>query len=402
MYSHRVHKLNLIYKNLIDVFFDILKICKYSIINLIKLRKLYSTELTIVTGSDFTHYKSLTNLLNTLIKFERDTRVIVYDLGLSEVQKKDFKKNFVNFTLIDFQFDEYPIFISQRSKPDNKLGSYAWKPIVLKETLNNYEGSVLWLDAGDALTKKLTLIRIILTSIGLYVCYSPGKISEWTHRDVLKNMNFNLKLINKRNLASGMVGFNSKNTKSLGILNEWFEKAQIEKFIAPKGSNRSNHRQDQSLLTLICYKQNMVRKIPSTHKIFGIIVHQDPDKIYISPVRSSDSKLQLRDTWYKTYNDFSTDTLINADIVWLIDFSSIGEFPDKYLKKVNIIASYSKKDTSVNKNILKKNKKYISKFLVENEEDKKYLNHIDIENIEVTSEFRNIEKIYNTIEDNFI
>ena len=214
-------------------------------------------------------------------------------------------------------------------------------------------------------------------------------------------MNFNLKLINKRNLASGMVGFNSKNKKSLNILNEWFEKAQIEKLIAPKGSSRSNHRQDQALLTLICYKQNIVHKIPSTHKIFGIIVHQDPDKIYVSPVHD-DHKLALRENWYETYSDFSTNTLINADIVWLIDFSSIGDFPDKYMKKVKVIASYSKKDSSINEEVLNDNKKYIRIFLVENEEDKHYLNTIGISNIEVTNKFRNIKKVYDIINDNFI
>ena len=175
-------------------------------------------------------------------------------------------------------------------------------------------------------------------------------------------MNSNLKILNKRNLASGMVGFNSNNEKSLEILNEWFEKAQLEDFIAPKGSNRSNHRQDQSLLTLICYKQNIVRKIPSTHQIFGIIVHQDPDKIYISPVHGSSDKLRLRNEWYEKYNDFSTNTLINADIVWLIDFSSISEFPDKYLKITSVIASYAKKDSEVTEVILKDYKKYISNF----------------------------------------
>tara|TARA_B110000444_G_scaffold151054_1_gene141355 strand:- start:20688 stop:21896 length:1209 start_codon:yes stop_codon:yes gene_type:complete len=402
MYNYKFKKLKMYIVNWIDVFFDILKICRYSLFNLIIKQELYSEELTIVTGSDFTHYKSLINLLDTLIKFESRSRLVVYDLGLSEKQKKSFKKKYIDTTLIDFNFAKYPNFISQRNKPDNKLGSYAWKPIIIKETLDNYGGSVLWLDAGDAITKKLTLVKITLTSIGMYACYSPGKINEWTHGDVLKNMNSNLKILNKRNLASGMVGFNSNNEKSLEILNEWFEKAQLEDFIAPKGSNRSNHRQDQSLLTLICYKQNIVRKIPSTHQIFGIIVHQDPDKIYISPVHGSSDKLRLRNEWYEKYNDFSTNTLINADIVWLIDFSSISEFPDKYLKITSVIASYAKKDSEVTEVILKDYKKYISKFLVGNQNDKEYLKSLGIENIEVTDRFRDITYIYSVIKKNFI
>lgn len=141
--------------------------------------------------------------------------------------------------------------------------------------------------------------------------------------------------------------------------------------------------------------------IPSTHKIFGIIVHQDPDKIYVSPVHDA-HKLALRESWYATYSDFSTNTLINADIVWLIDFSSIGDFPDKYMKKVKVIASYSKKDSSINEAVLNDNKKYVNTFLVENEKDKEYLNGIGINDIEVTNRFRNIKKVYDTINANYI
>ena len=84
-----------------------------------------------------------------------------------------------------------------------------------------------------------------------------------------------------KNLASGMIGFNSENNLAKIIVNEWFEASQNKDLIAPSGSNRSNHRQDQSLLTLISYKFQSVNLSPSTHKIFGIIVHQDPNKIYL-------------------------------------------------------------------------------------------------------------------------
>ena len=92
MYNYKFKKLKMYIVNWIDVFFDILKICRYSLFNLIIKQELYSEELTIVTGSDFTHYKSLINLLDTLIKFESRSRLVVYDLGLSEKQKKSFKK----------------------------------------------------------------------------------------------------------------------------------------------------------------------------------------------------------------------------------------------------------------------------------------------------------------------
>ena len=139
-----------------DTLFDAFKILNHGIKNLITNREIYSGKLTIVTGSDFTHYKSLVNLLSSITKYESNSKIVVYNLGLEEHQIKNIKKEFTSIELINFEFDKYPPFISRRSNFDKKLGSYAWKPIIIRETLSNYGGSVLWLDAGDLLTKKLT------------------------------------------------------------------------------------------------------------------------------------------------------------------------------------------------------------------------------------------------------
>ena len=79
------------------------------------------------------------------------------------------EENYKYITIKKFNFDKYPKFFSERSNGDNKLGSYAWKSAIVSETIKEYGGSVLWLDAGDKVTKKLTLLRIVLTSVGLYV-----------------------------------------------------------------------------------------------------------------------------------------------------------------------------------------------------------------------------------------
>ena len=36
--------------------------------------------------------------------------------------------------------------------------TYAWEKYCPSETIKEYGGSVLWLDAGDKVTKKLTLL----------------------------------------------------------------------------------------------------------------------------------------------------------------------------------------------------------------------------------------------------
>ena len=55
----------------------------------------------------------------------------------------------------------------------------------------------------------------------------------------------------------------------------WSDWSLKEEYIAPEGSNRFNHRQDQTLITLIYHSMIGKALIPKTHKIFGVEFHQD-------------------------------------------------------------------------------------------------------------------------------
>tara|TARA_A100001015_G_scaffold316594_1_gene431306 strand:+ start:5787 stop:7001 length:1215 start_codon:yes stop_codon:yes gene_type:complete len=338
----------------ISVVSDVIKVFWYCIKNIVKNRKLFEDDLTIVTGSDFTHFQSVKNLLNSILEHEFNSKIIVYDLGFTKEQAEFLNRKYKNIQFHKFKFEKYPKFFSERSSEDNKLGSYAWKSAIVQEVISQSEGLVLWLDAGDKITKKLRLLKVVLTSQGIYLPRSAGKIKDWTHPKTIKLFNYEKLNENKRNLASGMIGFNSRNNLAKDIVNEWFEASQNKDLIAPPGSNRSNHRQDQSLLTIIFYKFESVNLSPSTHKIFGIIVHQDPNKIYLSPISQSNEFKEIRNKWYKLHQDISTNTLINADIVWMLDFSSIKKFPEKYLKKVYLVVNLDKKDKFLTEKVFDK------------------------------------------------
>ena len=398
MLSHKLKKSKILIRSFFDSFFDIFKLFYFSIKNLITHFRIYSTKLTIVTGADYTHFKSLLNLIDSINKYENDSELVIYDLGLNKEQLNQLQNHGVGARLKNFNFNNYPNFYSERSETDGKLGSYAWKSAIVKEVLEETTGSVLWLDAGDKITKKLTFIKIVLTSLGIYIPYSPGIISQWTHTKTLEKMKIDEKKFKKRNLASGMVGFNSNNQIALKIVNEWYEKSKDKELIAPEGSSRSNHRQDQSLLTLISYKENIVFKLPATHKLFGIIVHQDPDKIYLSPAENNLELEQFRKKWYKMFGDISTNTLINADFLWLIDLSTIDKFPKKYLDKLTIFVSFSNEDSSANRNLLADLNKYTSLFFVTNDKDRNYLQSLGINKIEMVNVNSYMESCYRTIQ----
>ncbi|WP_397447158.1 hypothetical protein [Polaribacter sp. R77954] len=58
---------------------------------LLKLRLLFfkpKQQLIIVTGSDSSHFKSLQQLLYSLTVYEKNTKVLIYDLGLLQSEVK--------------------------------------------------------------------------------------------------------------------------------------------------------------------------------------------------------------------------------------------------------------------------------------------------------------------------
>ena len=136
----KIIKTKKIFKNLIDVFLDIIKIFYFSLSNLILYRKLIDTKLTIVTGSDFTHFDSIINLLKSISLYEPNSKIVVYNLGFYDSQLTYLEDNYTNIEIITFDFDKYPLFFSERSRTDNKLGSYAWKSAIVNESLKKYRG----------------------------------------------------------------------------------------------------------------------------------------------------------------------------------------------------------------------------------------------------------------------
>ena len=64
----------------------------------------------------------------------------------------------------------------------------------------------------------------------------------------------------KPNLNAACVAFDPTNPKARQLAEEWARCAMDEYVIAPVGSSRENHRQDQALLTVLAYRNGMVEE----------------------------------------------------------------------------------------------------------------------------------------------
>ena len=67
--------------------------------------------LTLVTGSDFTHAKSMFNFLASAKKFAPDIEVIVYDLGMTQPQLRKLARK-SNYEVCKFDYSKYPTYFN--------------------------------------------------------------------------------------------------------------------------------------------------------------------------------------------------------------------------------------------------------------------------------------------------
>lgn len=232
-------------------------------------------DLVIVTGSDSSHFKSLLQLLESLNIYEPKTKVIVYDLGLNNLEIKNIKQNFSRFELRKFDYKKYPSYFNIKVN----AGQYAWKPVIINDVLNEFKTSVCWLDGGNKLTQPLTLLRKVVEYYGFYSPFSKGLVSDWTHIKTLEYLKVenNRWLLKQRNLNGACVSVAYNNNKVREVVKTWSSLACVKECIAPEGSSRENHRQDQALISTLIYKHlpNLGKKM--MYKKFDFKTHQDID-----------------------------------------------------------------------------------------------------------------------------
>lgn len=228
-------------------------------------------KFVIVTGADSSHYKSLHQFLSSVSLHEPSTTTIVYDLGLSESERKKIKDNFPQCIVKTFNFSNYPDYFNIKIN----AGEYAWKPVIINEVMNEYKCCICWLDAGNLLTRPLTKIRSILKAIGLYSPKSSGTVKDWTHPKTLNYLNASNSISHKNNLFGASVAVDYENTLAREVIEKWGKCAMEKECIAPEGSSRVNHRQDQAVLTVLAHQAALTKYMPI--KCLGFKVHQDID-----------------------------------------------------------------------------------------------------------------------------
>jgi hypothetical protein len=234
-------------------------------------------ELCVVTAADESHFQSSLNLLRSLQFFEPKTKVIYYDLGLTSDQSHFIQNNFPSIVLKQFPYDDFPDFFNVKIN----AGEYAWKAACINLAMLDSTTGVLWLDAGNIITGDLRRIQKMIRQNGIFIMQASNTIQQFTHPKTLEYFNCTERL-HLPQFSAAAIGFSSLSKEAARVLEKWLFCSKDKAIIAPKGSSRVNHRQDQAILTLIIlenYKMNArIRKqIASNNDLsfYNFLIHQD-------------------------------------------------------------------------------------------------------------------------------
>jgi hypothetical protein len=231
-------------------------------------------NLLFVSGADSSHFKSLCQLVQSILTHEPNSKIVIYDLGFDKKQTIYFKSTFPAIILREFNYVSYPSYFNIKKN----AGEYAWKPVIIESILNEYKCDICWMDAGNIIIKPLDKIRKILNTVGFYSPLSQGKISNWTHPKTLELFNTTDKsTLKKKNLNGACVAASYDNLNARELIGSWSKYAQQKEYIAPEGSGRHNHRQDQALLSVLAHKLIPDTAECMTKSKFGFKIHQDID-----------------------------------------------------------------------------------------------------------------------------
>ena len=208
---------------------------------------------TIVTAADERYFRTLCQFIYTFRRQKeyQNSAFICYDLGFLPKQVEYLNrlmKKTPRLMLRKFDFGLYPDFVQLSYK------TYSFKPIIIQKVLDEVKGSVLWMDSATILRQPLHKVWAYIHAHGLYTPKGTSRLKDWTVQETLDYMSVSPSRYGKTNLAGGVCGFSHAHSDARQLVADWARYALIHECIKPKGADRSNHRDDQSLLTILVYQ----------------------------------------------------------------------------------------------------------------------------------------------------
>jgi uncharacterized protein DUF1647 len=219
-----------------------------------------SADLVVVTAASSNHFGALRQMLGSLR--DLDARVECYDIGLTATQARGLPR----WERVEHHTFDYAVHPPHLNVAVN-AGEYAWKPAIVAAVIERARASaqpydVLWADAGCFFHSLEAIAARVAVSGGLWVRTSAGTMRDWTHPAMFRALGADpSEYLTRPNADATLVGFavgsataGEREAVYRQIVLPWKACAMDRDCIAPRGSSRKNHRQDQAVLSYLVHR----------------------------------------------------------------------------------------------------------------------------------------------------
>mmetsp|Transcript_10875 Transcript_10875/g.33535 ORF Transcript_10875/g.33535 Transcript_10875/m.33535 type:complete len:279 (-) Transcript_10875:34-870(-) len=231
-------------------------------------------ERAVVTGASSNHFRTLLGFLNNYRKYGSNIPLFVYDLGLA-AEEAEVVDRYRWATRRVFDYSRYPAYFNISVA----AGEYAWKPVLFKEMLDETADAVVWLDCGNRFNGRRRrsdpLPRLFDSVIGqgFLSDRTVNSTKRWCHRATLAKLGHPDGL-DVPMCSGALLGASRADPAYDSVVTPWADCARDRACIAPPGSSRLNHRQDQCTLTVVAHNKGYT--CPRGH--YSVKYHQDDEK----------------------------------------------------------------------------------------------------------------------------
>jgi len=214
----------------------------------------------VVTAASSNHAGPLRYLLESLRRLR--ARVECYDLGLTADERRRLPQ-WAGLSQHTFHYASYPPHLDV----EREAGQYAWKPVIVADVVDRLRAAgetedVLWSDAGSYFHDLEPIAARVRASGGLWVRASGGTMRQWTHPSLFARLGARAADYgDRRNADATLIGFAIGTAPPADaarlydeVIAPWKACALDPDCIAPPGSSRKNHRQDQAVLSYLVHK----------------------------------------------------------------------------------------------------------------------------------------------------
>ena len=180
-----------------------------------------------------------------------------------------------------FDFSHFPAWFDISN--EQIRGGYSWKVISYYDVLLETKRMIVWSDGGNQLVpsieKELHRARVF----GLFSPYSGGSLQSWVHGKSLRFLGSNgmvRKIMTGKGMCTGGYLFvNYRNeTVMKQVIQPLVECAYTRRCISPEGSSRKNHRQDQSILSVLIHSAKIPKSCQGSYNT-KVRYHQECDSV---------------------------------------------------------------------------------------------------------------------------